>query len=344
MEIWNFVFIKPYFLLLLPLIAVVIYFLFRWKKLWEYFEFFDDLKWVYKRSSQIFYIKIVLIVLILTNFVLLLADPNITNTKSEISKNWIDIVLALDVSASMQVPDLNPNRMQAAKFVISKFIEKLETDRVGLVVFAGKPFTSVPLTFDYGILTEIINTISSDTISNMDGTAIGDAILSAVGNIEELRNGEMEKWNYVSWNYKIDNREKVIILATDGEANLGVDPLVATKIAKKKWIKIYTIGIGSASGWYIQYQDFFGTRKQWVNWVDEKTLKSIAEMTNWKYFNALDNDSFVKTFDEISRLEKKEIKIESQKQYSEFYQLFWIVWLCLLLLFFVLNIFYNERN
>jgi Ca-activated chloride channel family protein len=115
-------------------------------------------------------------------------------------------------------------------------------------------------------------------------------------------------------------------------------------LAKEKWIKIYTVGLGNLSGWYIEYQDFFWTRKQWVNGVDEKTLKSIAQLTNWKYFNAADNDSFNKTFEEIAWLEKNEIKIQSQKIYSDFYKPFWIVLLSLLWLFLILNITHPEKN
>jgi len=221
--------------------------------------------------------------------------------------------------------------MEAAKFVIGKFIQKLETDRVWLVVFAGKPFTSVPLTFDYSILWEIIAGLSTDTIYWINGTAIWDGILSAIHTIEA---------GNATW--EDTKREKIIVLATDGEANIWIDPQLASKMAKEKSIKIYTIWIWSETGTYIDYQDFFGMRKQRVEWVDEKTLRVVADMTNWRYFNATDNDSFTKIFDEISKLEKSEIKIQEKKEYDEYYMPFIFIWTFLLLLYFGLHIFWQD--
>ena len=106
--------------------------------------------------ADVFYGKLLLLFVVISSFLLLLADPHTTNTQDSISKNGIDIAIALDLSKSMEAQDLTPSRMEAAKFVVEKFIKELSSDRAGLVVFAGKPYTSVPLTFDYSILEETL--------------------------------------------------------------------------------------------------------------------------------------------------------------------------------------------
>ncbi|MDR1944759.1 MAG: VWA domain-containing protein [Candidatus Peribacteria bacterium] len=141
------------------------YFLYRKQKKSISFLFFEDLKKIYKKNNFLFYFKIFLLILIFFFYILLFANPNISNKTETISKNGIDIVLALDISTSMEATDLEPNRIESAKKIISEFIEKQETNRVGLVVFAGKPFLSIPLTFDYDILTETIENISTNNIN-----------------------------------------------------------------------------------------------------------------------------------------------------------------------------------
>ena len=95
--------------------------------------------------------------ILVASYFLLFANPHISWVDQKIEKDWIDIVLALDISKSMEATDLTPNRIEAAKNVINTFVDKIETDRVWLVVFAGKPFSSIPLTYDYEIIKEIIS-------------------------------------------------------------------------------------------------------------------------------------------------------------------------------------------
>lgn len=141
-------------------------------------------------------------------------------------------MLVMDISKSMLAEDIAPNRIEAAKKTIDTFLQRLDSDRVGILLFAGKPFASVPLTFDYDAVRTVFTDISTDsinqTIPGLSGTAIGDAILSATDTLD--RNAEK-------------NRTKTIILLTDGEANIGIDPTIATKYAHEKHVRIYTIGI-----------------------------------------------------------------------------------------------------
>jgi Ca-activated chloride channel family protein len=121
-----------------------------------------------------------------------LSFPKRTQSKNTLLKSGIDIVIALDVSYSMEANDLTPNRLDSAKRALQQFLSTRSTDRVGLVLFAGKPFTSVPLTFDYQIFDEILRRITTSTINqnyqHLQGTAIGDALLSSIALLEKETN------------------------------------------------------------------------------------------------------------------------------------------------------------
>jgi len=307
---------KTYFLLLL-IIPFLVYLFYKKESKWINYIFLKDLKKIFKRNSYIFYLKIVLLILIFINFIFILANPNKTNVSENVEKNGIDIVIALDISASMDANDLVPNRIEAAKTVISKFIWKLSTDRLWLVVFAWKPFTSIPLTFDYSILTENISWLTTSNINQqqewLNWTAIWDAILMSKTLFKA------PKW-VSETEYK--NREKVIILLTDWDANVWVEPTLAWLSAKKEWIKIYTIWIWSSEWWYITYDVWPYKQQQKIAPINDKTLKQIASDTNAKYFRADNNDTFFSIFDELAKLEKNEIKVEIKKEYTEYYKYF----------------------
>jgi Ca-activated chloride channel family protein len=240
-------------------------------------------------------------------------------------------MLVMDISKSMLAEDIAPNRIEAAKQTIDTFLQKLDSDRIGIILFAGKPFASVPLTFDYDAVRNMLTDISTDsinqTIPGLSGTAIGDAILSATDALD--RNTEKEK-----------NRTKTIILLTDGEANVGINPEIATQYAKEKQVKIYTIGIGKTDGTPLYITDPLSGKKQYfvdesgkpiIASIDEKSLKSIAETTGGKYFLASDNESLTSIFTTLSKLEKTEIRTktvttnESLASYLVYISLFLLV-------------------
>jgi Ca-activated chloride channel family protein len=234
-----------------------------------------------------------------------LARPqNVTEEKS-VSKNGVDILIAIDVSESMLAEDLQPNRMEAAKKYIDGFVSNLESDRVGLEVFAGKPFTQSPLSFDYNVIRYYLSEISTDNIDQrrrgLNGTAIGDAILSAVNRFKNSK-----------------DRTKVLILLTDGEANVGVDPVFAAEHARANGLKIYTIGLGKKEGAPMPIGMRNGRKiyarnpdgSLYKSIFDEQSLKDIAQVSGGQYFWAGSNDALEKTFNTISKLEKKEYKAE----------------------------------
>jgi len=214
----------------------------------------------------------------------------------------IDIVLTIDISGSMLAEDFKPdNRLAVAKHVVSDFIAGRQVDRIGLVAFSAKAFTQCPLTLDYGVLRSFVERLEVGMIQ--DGTAIGTAIATSVN---RLRQAEGES--------------RIIILLTDGINNTGnVDPLTAAKLAKALDIKIYTIGAGKRGTALMPVNDpVFGKRYVRTNVeIDEATLIKIAEETGGQYFRATDAESLRAIYDQISTMEKTEVKTQEYVEYSE---------------------------
>ena len=309
----NITFLNPEYFWLGLFIPVILYFFYKKEKAWIELSSFSSAKKVWKSSSIKFYLKFIVLSLVLFNFIVILANPNKINVDEKIKKNWIDIVVALDISGSMEAEDLKPNRLAVAKNVISDFVWKLQTDRLGLVVFAWKPFTSIPLTFDYNVVKETLERLSTDTINQqkrwLNWTAIWDAIL-------------MGKTLFKTDKKEDKAREKVIILLTDWDANVWVNPVLAWLSAKKEWIKIYTIWIWSKKGWYITYNVWPFKQRQRIPPLNDKDLKQIAKDTWWMYFRAENNNEFKQIFDYLQKLEKKDIEVKIKKTYSEYYKNF----------------------
>jgi len=208
----------------------------------------------------------------------------------------------------MEANDFQPNRLEAAKTALQNFLQTRTSDRVGLVVFAGKPFTSIPLTFDYHIFEEILWRTTTSTIDQgyqqLQGTAVGDALLSSITLLKKWREDEK----------KTDEREQIIVLFTDGAANVWVDPTVVAELAREEHIEIYTVGIGSIEGGFITTQTPFGTRQQAVWGVDESTLQKIADRTWGKYARAVNSNSLEEIIRTIGKLKSTEVTDETQTQ------------------------------
>ena len=214
--------------------------------------------------------------LVIVLMIFALARPQSSHSRQQIASEGIDILLILDISGSMRAEDFKPdNRLHAAKAVIHDFLDDRKNDRIGLVVFAGESFTQCPLTLDYRVLGNLLLNVEIGMLE--DGTAIGDAIANATN---RLRHSTA--------------KSKIAILLTDGENNAGViDPLTAAQAAKALDIKVYTIGMGKEGGAFIPYHDpIFGLQySPNRTYVDEETLKQIAEITDGRYFRATDNQN-----------------------------------------------------
>lgn len=236
--------------------------------------------------------------------ILAMARPQRVSAEREFEASGIDIMLALDISGSMLAEDFKPvNRMAVAKEEAKKFIQGRQSDRIGLVVFAGKSYTQVPLTLDYDILMKLIDDVEIGMIK--DGTAIGLGIANAVNRLRES-----------------DGKSKIIILLTDGDNNAGnIDPITAAELAKSFNIKIYTIGVGTGGLVPFPVEDpVFGKRYVQAKVdIDENTLKRIADITGGLYFSAKSPEMLASVYDRISKLEKSDFKI---KEYSSFEELF----------------------
>ena len=173
------IFLSPIYFLGLLLIPIVIFFDYRRRKQGMYFRTSDTLEQMYRRGAwKYFYLPLLIKLLIITAFVCILADPVMTVTREETSKNGIDIAIVFDISKSMLAEDIKPNRIEAAKKVMSDFVGHFTSDRLAIVLFAGKPFLSTPLTFDYTALVDAVERVTTDSIRQdvpgLSGTAMGD--------------------------------------------------------------------------------------------------------------------------------------------------------------------------
>ena len=253
----------------------------------------------------------------LSCLIIILCRPQ---TYDKWSMSDTEIVMAIDISASMLSRDLQPDRLEAAKKVASNFVAKRESDNIGLVIFAGEGFTLLPMTTHQATLLNTIHEISINML-DADGTAIGDGIATAINRIKDGK-----------------AKSKSIILLTDGTNNSGVvAPLTAAEIAQKEGIRIYTIGLGTRGTAETPYAQGFGGEllyKPMPVTIDEESLKKVAQMTGGKYFRATDNDVLTSIFNEIDKLEKTKIDVKNFTNTQDNY----MPWAWALLLLVLLNL------
>ncbi len=256
----------------------------------------------------------VIFMLMLALLLLALARPQKTNEKVEQWTEGIDIMLALDISQSMQIEDFIPNRLEAAKDVARQFVDGRKQDRIGLVVFSGDAFSLAPLTTDYKLLKTYFNEVNFDMIENR-GTAIGSALGVVTNRMRES-----------------ESKSKVAILISDGDNTAGnIDPITAAELAAAYGIKIYTIIVGK-EGMVPFGKDFFGRPNMVENTVDETTMRKIAEIGSGQFFRVTDNEALLNVFAQIDAFEKAEIKETRFKDTSDYYSnyLMWGIMLLLL--------------
>ncbi len=215
-----------------------------------------------------------------------------------------DIMIALDVSGSMEALDFKPhNRLEAAKKVIDQFIKGRRNDRIGLVFFAGESYLQVPLTSDYGMFSTLMRRLKTGVIE--DGTAIGNGLGLALSRLEESK-----------------AKSKVIILLTDGANNAGnVTPEETAKIAKKMGVKIYPILIGTDKPVpFPAGKDLFGrmTYQKVSMKTDPDLMKMLASTTGGTFFRSLDTKDLERSFAKIDALEKSPLPAKTYRTYKEY--------------------------
>ncbi len=312
-----------YALILIPAMIILFWMMMHWRK--KALHSFGDWNVIGKlmpdKTNGRFVLKFILIALAYTFAVLAAVNPQIGSKIEKVQRKGIDVVVALDVSNSMLAEDIKPSRLEASKLAISRLIERLQGDRIGIIVFAGKAYTQLPITTDYSAARMFLSTINTDIVPTQ-GTAIGEAISMAETAFKTD-----------------DDHNKAIIVITDGE-NHEDDAVNVAKAAAEKGIHIYTIGMGLADGGPIPVYNSQGKQSGFkkdrqgntvITRLNEKMLADIAEAGNGVYVRANNTRAGVNMiFDEINKLEKSEIEARMFSDYEDRFQIFLVIALVLL--------------
>ncbi len=258
-----------------------------------------------------------------------LARPQRIEDKREVKQQGYDLMLAIDLSGSMLAEDYERgsdriNRLQAVKPVIQAFINERKSDRIGIVIFAGRAYTLAPLTFDHAWLGKQIERLKIGLIE--DGTAIGDGLGLALTRLEQAGREEGNQ-----------RKGAFVVLMTDGANNRGVlKPEQAAEVARSRGIPVYTIGVGREGLVPYPVRDeqtgrLLGYSRR-LSDLDEGTLIAIADMTRARFFRAMDSDTIEKTFTAIDRAQKIEFQAKSYLLTTELFAWFAVPGAALLLL------------
>ena len=300
---------KEFFWLFLLLPLLLVWYVFKHKKQTAELKmstikgFKLTNSWLPQAKHGLFVLRLLALALVITA----IARPRTVDVSTK-TKNTrgIDIVIAIDVSASMLAKDLLPNRLEALKKVASEFIKSRPNDRIGIVEYAGEAYTKTPITSDKAIVLRALNDIKYNTTIE-GGTAIGSGLATAVNRIKDSK-----------------AKSKVIILLTDGVNNSGfIDPKTASELAVAYDIKVYTIGIGTngmaLSPIGILPNGSFQYGRVPVE-IDEELMKEIAKVTGGKYFRADNNKKLEAIYEEINKLEKTDVEEFKYYNYEEKYR------------------------
>ena len=232
----------------------------------------------------------------LTTGIIALSRPQLLDHEEKRETKGIDIVIAIDVSASMLARDFKPDRLEAAKAVAKEFIGDRPNDRIGIVVFAGEAFAQCPLTTDHQVLTQLMDEVRTGVLE--DGTAIGSGLGTAVNRLKDSK-----------------STSKVVILLTDGVNNRGeLDPRTAAMLAAQNGIRVHTIGVGTTGKAYAPTGITAGGRYvfDYVDVeIDEALLNEVSSETGGRYYRATDNESLRSIYDEIDNLEKSIVAVST---------------------------------
>jgi len=276
-----------------------------------------------RRSTRRGWIKLIFYSIALFFFAIGLARPQIGAKVKEIERRGAEIMIALDVSNSMLARDYSPNRLERAKLAISRLVDKLQQDRIGLIVFAGDAFVQLPITTDYVSAKIFLNTISTESVRRQ-GTDLGEAILTGLRSFSSTT-----------------TNSKALILITDGEDHEG-DVLEAAKLAVESDIRVFCIGIGTEQGQPIPMPDGNLLKDENGNIVvtrlDEATLIEIARIGNGSYVRAGNSEFGLDAIiDGIRELDKQTFNSQIFEDFDEQYMYFFGIALFFLLLEFLIH-------
>ena len=322
-----------YLLSLIPLLIIGIIMYSKWQK--NSILKFGDINLLNQlmQSHSIFRKKIknTLFVLAITFLIVGLSNPQVGTKMEEVKREGVDLMIAIDLSYSMMAQDIKPNRLERAKQAISRLIDKLEGDRIGLVVFAGEAYVQLPITTDYSAAKLFLSTVNTSIIPTQ-GTKIGNAI--------DLCSKSFDKENAQS---------KAIIIITDGETH-DEEAIESAKKAKEEGIYIHTLGMGLTKGGPIPIYNKYGSTSEFrkdrqgnviITKLNESMLQEIALAGEGTYIRANNSKSGLSSlFEEINKMEKKEIGTMIFTNYKDRFQIFIGISLVLL----ILNLFFLERK
>jgi Ca-activated chloride channel family protein len=250
--------------------------------------------------------------IVLASLIVALARPRSGARVESRTSSGINIVLSLDLSSSMLAQDFQPNnRLEVAKARAKQFVRARESDRIGIVAFAGEALTQVPLTTEQAVILQAIDNLQAGQLE--DGTAIGLGIATAANRLRDA-----------------PGRSRVMIVVTDGVNNRGaIDPLSAARAAAVYGIRIYGIGVGTEGVAPVPVgRDVFGLKfeNQPVK-IDEALLRQIAALTGGRYFRARDGAALAQIYDQIDRLERAPFQTRNYVNYTELYR--WLLGLAI---------------
>lgn len=330
-------FANPEFLYLLLLLPVIILLFilenFRKKRIMR--NFGDQmlvLKLLPEYSTSRPLIKIIILLIAVSAGTIMLARPQFGSKIEDVKKQGVEVIIALDVSNSMMAEDIQPNRLTRAKQAISRLVDNLDNDKIGLIVFAGDAYTQIPVTTDYVSAKMFLSSIGPEMVPKQ-GTSIGAAI--SLG-IRSFTPGE--------------DKSKAMIIITDGE-NHDDDPVAAAEEAAKSGIIIHTIGIGSEQGVPVPFNA--GGKKDFLKDIDGNTvitklnediLRKTAIAANGSYVRANNsNIGLDEIYNEIRKMKKQELESTIYTEYNDQFQIFAAIFLFLIILEFIIMDRKNRR-
>jgi Ca-activated chloride channel homolog len=318
-----------YLYVLIPVLIILYIVMKQWKK--KALKQFGDTSVIYRLFPDVSIsrpgIKFVMLMTALFFFIAALCGPLIGSKLEEVKRKGVDIIIAMDVSNSMRAEDIRPNRLERSKQAVSRLIDRLQGDRIGLVIFAGDAYMQLPVTTDYSAAKLFLSAVDPDIVPRQ-GTAIGAAINLAAKSFADS-----------------SMKHSAIIVITDGE-NHEDDAVVEAKLAWEKGIRVYTIGMGSPEGAPIPVfnndvrvgfkQDNSGQTV--ITKLNAAALEEIAEAGHGRFVRASNSDEGMSTvMKELSALDKKEFKSKMFTDYENQYQYFAAAALFLLLMEFLLG-------
>jgi Ca-activated chloride channel family protein len=303
-----------YALLLIPAMLIIFLVMMQWRKraLQRFGQTHIISRLMPESSNLRLVYKFIFFILAYSLFIIGIANPQTGSRLEKVQRRGIDIMVALDVSNSMLAQDIQPDRLSRAKQAISRLIDKLEGDRIGIIIFAGKAYTQLPITTDYAAAKLFLSSINTRIVPSQ-GTAIGEAISMAVNSFDD------------------EEHNKAIIVITDGE-NHESDAIEEAKGASEKGITVCTIGMGLPEGTPIPlYNDNnqqIGFKKDRqgqtiITKLNETMLQQIASAGNGIYVRANNTEAGLsKVMDQINEIEESEIETKMFSDYEDQFQYF----------------------